>query len=753
MDKDAPAKRTDGLWLYSGPERIDIDVWGGCVSRDVFKTVSDYFGRDGRYRLNFYGPTSFLAQFSEHISPDVSAEDVPGIGTAGGNSPLVSCVLRDCNKTAVQEMEGSGAEWLVIDGRGLAYGLVRIACRDGRNEYLSGWNKEGIDAVKETLTSKGTAYDVEDLGIDIPGKLFRRPIERLSEFVKSRYGRNVILLDAEEAKFYMDQDGNVATFGDETSDDRNDLLGRFEKEFSKESGCHRVRQPGFMVCDAYHDGGLSSAHFAEEYYWYAFESIGFIMSGAEDAEDRVEDLRSDCDSRMARMIGGMGASPGNRLGRCRLLIQDGSYEEALDILDDLSRQGEPRAMMMLGTLYAEGRDADADIAAGISYLYKAHKAGLPSAAERLFDVVYGEGPYDIALKALRESAEAGQPGSMFRLGKAYKEGIGVKKDLVEAERLFEAAAKGGVAQGANELYDILWDRKDSAQYRRMAETVRPFAEGGDGKAMWRLGRSYRYGKGVDKDMDAAMGWMRKAIDNGVPAAGGDLFDMLWETGTEEALFEMKGLAMNSASNGERWAYRRIGMMYWRGMGVERDLETAAGWMREAVAKGNTFAPADLFDILSDMDTDESRKEMIELASEYADKGESWAMRRLGEAYRRGKGVEKDVSEAVRWFEAAAGKGNASAACDLFDMAWNLKDEELLKKAAGMLEPHAKKENAKCAMRLGKAYREGRGVEKDLEKALKLTENAAKLNKAFAREYEITRKAVDGSSRRPAFPVL
>ncbi len=746
MDKDAPAKRTDGLWLYSGPERIDIDVWGGCVSRDVFKTVSKYFGRDGRYRLNFYGPTSFFAQFSEHISPDVPADDAPVIGAMEGYPSAVSCVQRDCNKTAVQEMEGSGAEWLVIDGRGLAHGLVRIACRDGRNEYLSGWNKEGIEAVKEALSRKGTAYDVEDLGIDIPGKLFRRSLERLSEFVKRRYGRNVILLDAEEAKFYMDQDGNVSTFGDDASDDRNDLLGRFEKEFAKESGCHRIRQPGFMVCDAYHGSGLSSAHFAEEYYWYAFESIGLIMSGAEDAEDRVEDLRSDCDSRMARIIGGMGASPGNRLGRCRCLIQDGSYEEAIDILDDLSRQGEPRAMMMLGTLYVEGIDSDADIAAGISFLYKAHKAGLPSAAERLFDVVYGKGPYDIALKALRESAEAGQPGSMFRLGKAYKEGIGVKKDLVEAERLFEAAAKGGVAQGANELFDILWDRKDAAQYHRMAEAVRPFAEGGDGKAMWRLGRSYRYGKGVDKDMDAAMGWMRKAIDNGAPAAGGDLFDMLWEAGTEEALLEMKGLAMNSASNGERWAYRRIGMMYWRGMGVERDLETAAGWMREAVAKGNTFAPADLFDILSDMDTDESRKEMMALASEYADKGESWAMRRLGEAYRRGKGVEKDVSEAVRWFESAARKGNASAACDLFDMAWNLKDEGLLKKAVGMLEPHAKKENAKCAMRLGKACREGRGVEKDLEKALKLTEKAAKLNKAFSREYEITRKAVDGSSR-------
>ncbi len=822
VNDDAPARRMDHYWLYNGNEKITVDIWGVCVSRDIFGVVSDYFGCNGNLKINFYRATSFITQFTEHVGPDLVPEDFIGIESDKeffSHRFAVTSTIRDYNKNAVREMEESGAKWLIIDWRVAIYGLKRIVFGDGTSEFLSNKTQKYVRGIDEVLTRKGVEHTIEDLGLNYQGKLNKKCMNKLVEFVKKRYGDNVILVDAEEAKFYIDLNGQVKTFEDEELEDRNSILRRFEKEFATATNCHRIRQPEFMISDSHNKWGLLPVHYAEEYYWYAFEAISLIMSGSENAEERVEELRCKCNTSIAKILGGVSSSANNQMGICKGLMKAKNYDEALTKLKALASHGEPRAMLQLGRMYARGAGVDRDMEKATEYMLAAHRADLGNAADMLFDMTHDFENDDAVFEALRESADRGRTSSMIRLGRAYrngkgteadlekatkwiveaaasigtpfqacdvfdvlwriddpaqyqtmvdvvskyadfnglamirmgmacKEGKGVPKDLEKAEKYFQSAAEIGLAQGANELFDILWDKKNKTDYGRMVEAVKPFAENNDGKALWRMGRAYRYGRGVPKDLDKSMDYMRSAMENGVPGAGSDLFEMLLARGTESSIDELVEVTTASAAKGESWACRRMGTMYWHGIGVETDLATAAGWMRDAIEKGNYFASADLYDILCDIDTEDSRKEMIELANSYAAKGEAWAMRRLGDAYRRGKGVEKDVDKAYKWLIRASKKNNASAACDLFDLGWSIDNEEYLKEAVKYLSIHAKKDNAKCAFRLSKAYREGKGVPKDLDKALELAGKAAKSSKAFEREYLSLKRIVDGTSRRP-----
>ena len=75
-------------------------------------------------------------------------------------------------------------------------------------------------------------------------------------------------------------------------------------------------------------------------------------------------------------------------------------------------------------------------------------------------------------------------------------------------------------------------------------------------------------------------------------------------------------------------------------------------------------------------------------------------------------MEKDPEEAERWLRKA---GGAKAAVALFDIYWEDGTEESCRKMIEAVEPYAKT-NKGAATRLSRAYREGKGVEKDLDKA-------------------------------------
>ena len=107
-------------------------------------------------------------------------------------------------------------------------------------------------------------------------------------------------------------------------------------------------------------------------------------------------------------------------------------------------------------------------------------------------------------------------------GIMYREGVYIKKDLAESRKLLEASYGSGLSFAALGLFDLLFESDDKTDFDYMLKAIMPLTAEGNGGAMGRLGRAYRDGKGVERDLNEAANWMRKAAEKKVSWAKDEL---------------------------------------------------------------------------------------------------------------------------------------------------------------------------------------------------------------------------------------
>ena len=161
-------------------------------------------------------------------------------------------------------------------------------------------------------------------------------------------------------------------------------------------------------------------------------------------------------------------------------------------------------------------------------------------------------------------------------------------------------------------------------------------------AFYELGVCYENGEGVERDLDEAEAWYRKALDAGIgeeAQASLDRVRKLKEEDTPEAkalalyrqaieLFDRQDrdvecaeLLRQSAELGYVWAQLFYGRFLCKGIGTALDPAAAIGWFRKA-----------------------------------ADQDCSEAFYELGVCYENGEGVEKNLDEALTWYRKAVDGG-------------------------------------------------------------------------------------------------
>ena len=143
----------------------------------------------------------------------------------------------------------------------------------------------------------------------------------MADFLKERYGDRIILVEASNSEFYLDDQCETQEFKRPESTRRNQALRAFEDDFARLTGCHRLRQPRFIVSDYYHKwGGPSPVHYVEEYYWYAFRVASLFIDEDKDAEKKALSMFEECDAFMSALRGGTARSLSNVLGWCRRIL-------------------------------------------------------------------------------------------------------------------------------------------------------------------------------------------------------------------------------------------------------------------------------------------------------------------------------------------------------------------------------------------------------------------------------------------------
>lgn len=228
-----------------------------------------------------------------------------------------------------------------------------------------------------------------------------------------------------------------------------------------------------------------------------------------------------------------------------------------------------------------------------------------------------------------EAAEAGQARTQYALGKIYRDGQGVEKDVQKAVELFTLAAMQGNSFAAFAL-GKMYLSDDPALSRNVAAALKWItnaAEHGNQFAQYYLGKLLLKGTDdISQDTNSALRWLLASVEQGNVHAEYALA-MAYLKGESVPKDSLKAMELlkRASSREHHFAQYQLGKLLLQGEDIPKDVVAAVHWLTASAMHGNQYA-------------------------QYA----------LGKLYLLGKGVEKDKDRAAKWFQMAANQGNEYA---------------------------------------------------------------------------------------------
>lgn len=296
-----------------------------------------------------------------------------------------------------------------------------------------------------------------------------------------------------------------------------------------------------------------------------------------------------------------------------------------------------------------------------------------------------------AARWARKAADADSASGQAMLAFVLTWGPDSIRDLDEAHRLYEKAAKADCPEGCLGYALSLAKRATGDDEKsEAAKYMRRAADSGLTTAIYLLATLTEQGFGVPRDPAAAMQLYRKAAERGL----------------REAQF--------------RWGRALID-----GRHVEPNSIEGESWLRKAALAGDVEAAA----MVGDLNIKSKKPpNYLEAANWYrraAEAGHKNAAHALGSLYLTGAGVAEDKDEAARWLRISAEAGNPASQIDLAN---------LLLKGAGSttdavnvshwFEEAAKSGDLVAAFNYGICLANGMGVDRDEQQAAQWLERAA-----------------------------
>ena len=454
---------------------------------------------------------------------------------------------------------------------------------------------------------------------------------------------------------------------------------------------------------------------------------------------------------------------------------DKDIEAAARHLTAAAQAGHALAQRAIGSVCLERGTPDSLVEAA-AWFRKAAEQGDAHAQAQLAAMILNHqtpGEDEEAVALLQPSAEAGDVLAMTILGDLHKRGRGAPKDLSAAESWFRRAAVRGYVAAGNALGRLLIEDIEPNDYVSAAHAFRETADKGDAFGQFMLGRLLLTGKGVPPDRDKAVGYLRKAADQGhlqaiellaaihdghggadpVPEVAAELFEQAAEKGSVDALYHRARIALanemvadgmpiiamleEAANRGSGAACLQLGSLYAQGELIVQDYAAAAHWYREASDRG---LPEGLINLaflqLHGHDPEPEEPAGLALLKDLANDGNQRAMWALSNIYREGALVEPDWWESIHWLKAAAKAGNGAAACMLVDLL----DAPTDRAPSGApeiiewLRHTAELGDAQSQSVLGRMLYQGRHVKQDFNEAFRLIHKAAEAGVPFAQAW-------------------
>ena len=378
-----------------------------------------------------------------------------------------------------------GKEPITIKGR--VVGSNPLFISDGEKESLLSDKAEWV-VVDSVYFSKGL-NSVEGSANEI---------DALSKFLKKNWARKVILIRTKPST--RCKDGSmIPSCSRSMSDSVCSML-------MERINCYLVSVPSECISK---NGNP---------FCYVDETIGYIRSVIDviiEKYDRyaVERLSIDYCRDTERLKSEMHEGLKKDRKAYAEAVESKNYVGACAICSDLVSKGDMWAAPYAEPSYSLAAKKCKDTVILTSILRKFSNSGMAWAKYALFDLLWknaSPGSDKEMVSVVLPLAAEGDGSAQMRLGRAYCHGRGVEKDLDRSLELMREARANKTRGSSVELFDVYWAIGTPDAYKRAVSAVKALADNGDVPSMVRMARAYRYGRGVKKDVDKAMGLYDKA---------------------------------------------------------------------------------------------------------------------------------------------------------------------------------------------------------------------------------------------------
>lgn len=405
-------------------------------------------------------------------------------------------------------------------------------------------------------------------------------------------------------------------------------------------------------------------------------------------------------------------------------------------------ENDPRQLLTLGQRYYKGDGVIRDMKQVVKYWTRAAELGLAEAQFALggfYEEDYGgRQNYSLAVAWYRKAAQQGHVGAqyklglflengwglkrdykeardwyakaagknhaeaLYRLGLIYENGYKLKADLEKAQRYFKKAAALGQLEAQAALGKYLPSEETAARKRQAPSKTdtlprRPSAkELQEAEVLYQQGQQYFYGlEGRPEDAKAALKCYQQAADLGyAPAqeAVATCYYHGWGMKNKNYKNAVKWYTQ-AAEQGEAEAQYQLAECFTYGRGCRRTLETAFAWYGKAAAQKH-----------------------------------GRAQYKLGLCYEEGRGVDQNMEEAIRWYRQAGEQQGENACTGLDEYQEKIHYVQLYEQVQQGCPPQ-------ISYQLGRCYQDGRGVSKNLGRAVALYQQAAEQGQVEA-QYQL-----------------
>jgi TPR repeat protein len=238
---------------------------------------------------------------------------------------------------------------------------------------------------------------------------------------------------------------------------------------------------------------------------------------------------------------------------------------------------------------------------------------------------------------------------------------------------------------------------------------------------------------LKQDHSNVLKWYQKAAKDGDDCAQERLGDMyLKGIGTDRDYKKALAWYLKSAEQGNDTSKAQLGTMYEQSLGVDQDYQKALALYRESAKAGNALGQARLGDMYyRGIGVEQDYEKALACFRASAIKGNHYSQAKLGDMYLLGSGVKADDRKALKFYRESAEQGNAHSQAQLAGMYLHgVAVERDYQHALAWYQKAAEQNNAAAQANLGRMVEEGLGVDKDLRKALELYKKSAAQGHAF-----------------------